>query len=102
MVIEEVLNQHSKMASLHPASVNTIRITTVSTQKRISIMSATLRMSNDNSVIDNRSSGEICAAIEPKKGVVYTKGFVGLVDRYVYHPTTGTQIVGFKIPYGVK
>lgn len=97
-LLEELIVQHPKMSSLHPPSVNSLRITTVMTEHGAKIMVATLRMGNRNSFVDNRSAGGIIASVDLKTRVVYTTGVDKWLNRYIHHPVTGTQIVGFQIP----
>lgn len=98
-VLDELIDQHPKMASLHPHSVNTVRVTTVLTDLGVEIMNVALRMGNDGSVIDNHAAGGLVANVDIDTGVVYTTGIDRLSNRYAFHPVTGEKIVGFEIPY---
>ena len=98
MIIEEVIVQHPKLAAFHPASVNTIRINTVITKKGPKIMSAVFRMGNCGSIVDNNHGGGIFAAICLQSGIISTPGIDKFHKRYVEHPVSNLQIVGFQIP----
>lgn len=97
-ILEEFIEQHSEMAALHPFSVNTLRVTTIMTKTGPQIAVAILRMGNDHSSVDNRSTGGIVANVDLETGRVYTTGVDKWLTRYVYHPVTKTKIVGFEIP----
>lgn len=98
MVIEEIITQHPKMAQLHPASVNTVRITTILIDGSLEIMGAVLRTGHNGSFVDNRSAGGICAGINVDTGVVFTQGIELKSNRYTFHPSSNEKIVGFAIP----
>lgn len=99
VVIDELIVQHRKMASLHPYSVNTVRVTTVLTDYDVEIMNVALRMGNGGSVIDNHAAGGLVANVDIESGIVYTTGVDKYSNRHVFHPVTGERIVGFEIPY---
>ncbi len=102
-VLEELISQDTRMAVLHPSSVNTLRIPTLiirgdSGEKEVRLFHPSLRVGHGGSVIDNLSSGGISALIDPKNGVVYTDGADKKGRRYPIHPDTGIRFQGFVIP----
>lgn len=100
MIVEQLVIQHSKMSALHPSSVNTVRITTVlCPSDDVKVVSAVLRIGSDGSVVDNHAAGGLIANIDIDSGVVYTTAINKFSERFVFHPVTGIQIVGFEIPY---
>lgn len=106
-VVEEFVRQHPEMNKLTAASVNTVRVVTVSSKDSpinaegdyFEIAYAALKIGGGNSIVDNFSRGGMTAAIDLETGTVISEGID--VDRHMNakHPVTGTDILGFKIPY---
>lgn len=98
-IIEQELIQDRSIAEFHPWSVNTIRITTLYDTKRdtVCIMDAGLRIGNNKKHVDNLHYGGIYCRVDIQTGVICDKGFNTKNQRFVYHPLTNKQIVGFKI-----
>lgn len=97
-VIDECVVQHESMSKLHPASVNTIRIFSVRIKDEIHIFAAALRIGNNGSFIDNFSAGGIGAPVDIETGLVTSSAQNAAGGRFAYHPCTGEQIVGIRIP----
>ena len=97
-ILEEVVIQHPDMARLCPTSVNTCRIATLLGDKQQGIVYAFLRIGNGK-VMDNVDCGGMAARIDLESGMLLTVGADKAGNRYEKHPMTGTDIVGFKIPY---
>ena len=100
-IIEEPLMELDALKEFHPWSVNTLRIVTLyDTQHEIvHIMSATLRVGNNQKNVDNLHFGGIGCNIDIPSGVVTTIGYDTHNNTYIVHPITQKQLVGFKIPY---
>lgn len=100
-LVESVLKQNSEIAAFHPWSINTIRIVTLydKTSDLVSIMCARLRLGNNQNRVDNFHYDGLCAPIDEKTGVIYGVAYDRNGKEYIFHPETGLQIVGFKIPY---
>jgi hypothetical protein len=98
MLAEEIIRQHDEMASFHPDSVNAVRVTTVFKDGLTQVVTAAAKFGNAHSITDNFSIGGILAAIEPETGVVVSTGVDKDGNRYVRHPITNRQILGFTIP----
>lgn len=102
-VLEEIITQDERMASIHPQSVNTLRIPTVIVcgidgRQEVQLFHPSLRVGRGGSVIDNLSAGGISALIDPETGAVYTDGADKKGHRYPLHPDTGIKFQGFCIP----
>ena len=98
-LIEEKINQHKKMSVLHPDSINTLRIVTLTKNERVHILSSLLRMGQNGSVIDNITSGGIYAPVS-SEGVVTHPAFCDKTgESFTVHPTTKVYLIGFEIPY---
>ncbi|MCK9265919.1 hypothetical protein M0P98_03420 [bacterium] len=97
-LIEEVIKQNKVMELLHPSSVNTIRVVAFLSKGEVEIIGCYVRMGISNLSVDNISLGGMVAAVDIKTGVVYTPGITKNLEKYLIHPLTGVQIIGFKIP----
>ena len=99
-VCEEIIHQHEALDKINPNSVNTIRVVSIRhDEENIEIVSATLKSSAQRgSIVDNLSDTGIVARIDVETGIVESFGFDLYRKRYTYHPITGEQIIGFRIP----
>ena len=98
IVIQRKLVQHSKLAELNGASVNSLRLYSVlHTDGSVKIYSAVLRVGVGDTRVDNYSSGGISCGITED----------GTLRRYAYnkkgakvteHPITGITLEGFQVP----
>ena len=101
-LLEEVVVQHSKMASIYSGSVNTLRIAAVRMQDSVEILGAVLRCGSGSGNIDNYHAGGFAAKIDPETGVVVSDGCNMLHERVIKHPDTKVLFHGFQIPYWSK
>ena len=97
-LLEEVVVQNHEMAELHPSSLNTMRIATLRDGERIVIMGAAFRIGTGKEVVDNFHKNGIVAAIDVETGIVKSTGINFRHQRFLKHPDTGKQIIGFQIP----
>lgn len=99
-IIEEVVKQNAKLATLHPQSVNTLRVyTTRSLQNgEIHVTGAVIRIGRGDSEIDNYTSGGMVAEIDIDTGIVISKAVDEAGNEYLRHPDTGICIEGFEVP----
>lgn len=102
-LIQRKVIQHPIMASLHPQSLNTIRLVTVKNihTDKISIFPSILRIGTGESLVDNTSQGGIAVGIDFEKKRLKEFGFLkpqygGRVD---FHPDTHIKFKEFSIPY---
>ncbi len=98
-ICEQYVIQHPKMSEINPNSVNTIRAITLFDGQNVKAISAGLRTGSEESVCDNMSIGGVGAAIDIDTGIITTTGVNYEGERFVYHPVSGTKIIGFEIPY---
>lgn len=99
VVCEEFIVQHEEMNRLNPFSVNTVRIVSVVDSGEIILASGTLRTgARFGKITDNLSDGGAGAQIDLKTGIITSTGFDFDDKRYMNHPVTGVQFVGFAIP----
>lgn len=97
-ILEEPIMQHPKMSSLHPSTVNTIRVNTVWSEGKPHVFAAVLRMGSKGCVDNFHAGGGMGAEVDLETGVVFTTAINMENQRFLFHPVTGTQIVGFQIP----
>ena len=97
-ILEEVVIQHPKMASLCPTSVNTCRIATLLGDRQQGIVYAFLRIGNGK-VMDNVDCGGMAARIDLESGKLLTVGADKQGNTFIKHPMTGTSLIGFEIPF---
>ncbi|MBQ8080886.1 MAG: hypothetical protein IJ240_03200, partial [Clostridia bacterium] len=97
-VLEELLVQHEEMARMCPTSVNTVRVATLIGDKQEGIVYAFLRIGNGK-VMDNVDQGGMAARVDLASGKLLTVAADKAGNVYKKHPMTGTDIIGFTIPY---
>lgn len=98
-LIEEKIIQHEKMSSLHPSSINTIRVVTLKKDGKVHIIGRILRMGQEGSVIDNSTSGGIYVPID-ENGVISYPAFCDKTgESFQIHPTTKVFLAGFQVPF---
>ena len=98
-IVQEVASQHEILASIHPNSLNTIRIISILFQGKVHISSAILRMGVAGSRLDNVSAGGIACPIEPD-GRLKGEAINRQSERITSHPG-GAVFREIKIPsYG--
>lgn len=98
LVIEELILQHEELNRMFPKAINTARIITLKGK----VIGAALRMGVGESNVDNAHAGGIFAEIDIIEGVIIGQAMRYTGERFTNHPTTGTIIPGFKIPYWEK
>lgn len=96
-IAEELIVQAEFTKNFHPASVNTVRITTIRLKDGVKICHPFIRIGKGNSTIDNVSSGGIMGLIDTETGFI-TDTYSDGGKKYIFHPDTGVQILGVKIP----
>jgi Glutathione synthase/Ribosomal protein S6 modification enzyme (glutaminyl transferase) len=97
-VIEELIIQDPFMASFHPESVNTIRYAVFYGKENVEKLFAIIRIGVGDNRVDNTHAGGICAAIDLDSGLIISEGVRQNGERHYFHPDTGVQILGTKIP----
>lgn len=99
IIIEEQIIQNEKMASLHPKSLNTIRMVTYQDPEgNIVIHLPFIKIGQGNSFVDNGGAGGILARIDEKTGKICTNGKDEKNLVYTRHPNTNIKLNGFEIP----
>jgi hypothetical protein len=99
-VIEQYLEQHERMRTFNPSSVNTMRLWVLRPAAGPArLLGGYLRIGRSGSLVDNQSSGGIIARIDPESGILRA-ATDGHVDRpeYAVHPDHGAPIAGQTVP----
>jgi len=98
-VVEELIVQADPIRSLHPESVNTMRVVAFLTPEgKAEIQWCFLRMGMGGSHTDNMSSGGLAIIVDPETGIAYLPGRDWLGAEHIFHPDTGKQLIGLQIP----
>lgn len=96
-LIEELIDQSEEMAQFHPASVNTVRVTTIKLEEEVLIVHPFMRMGQHGNHVDNGGAGGIMCTIDAESGKI-----IAAADEnghsFTRHPDSGIEILGFKIP----
>ncbi|MGI6777074.1 MAG: sugar-transfer associated ATP-grasp domain-containing protein [Acetivibrionales bacterium] len=95
-IVQEVATQHRVLASIHPESLNTIRVISFLFQGEVHISSSILRMGVGGSRLDNISAGGIACPILPD-GKLAEKALDNQSKWVTSHPG-GTVFSGIRIP----
>lgn len=98
-VVEELIKQSDVMASLHPSSVNTVRVPTILTKNKDDVRAfyPCLRIGQHGNVVDNAGAGGILCQID-ENGVVFTDGCDEHGNTYEEQPDTHIKFRGFCLP----
>ncbi len=98
-VAEEKIAQHDLMKSFNPSSVNTIRIMTFLKGEDVIILGCNFRCGSDISFTDSFSAGGMVGSIDITSGLVFVPCINKEYERFLYHPSSNAQLIGFKIPH---
>ena len=103
-LFQETIQQHPEINKLNSASINTIRIDTfINSDGKIDIISAHIRMSTNNSHVDNISAGGCFVGIGLQTGKLKKTGYssIRIIGARVLkkHPVTNSVFENFSIPF---
>lgn len=97
-LVQEMIVQHPDLASVHPASVNTIRVVTLRWREEIRVLMTIVRFGVGGAINDNLGSGGIACGIGPD-GRIAGRAFDIEGNAYAEHPTTGFRFAnGLAVP----
>jgi hypothetical protein len=98
-IVQEVVAQHDVLASIHPHSLNTIRVISFLFQGEVHISSAILRMGVAGSRLDNVSAGGLACPILPDGKLA--KKAINRQSQWVTSHPGGTVFSEIEVPsYG--
>ncbi len=95
-IIQEWIDQHEKISSLNPSSVNTIRSKTLLVDNEVVFLTNLLRIGAMNSQVDNSSQGGLTCVIN-NDGSLYSQGYDSN-NNLIAESHTNVKFQGFKIP----
>ena len=99
VLVEELIVQHEDMAILHPASVNSVRMTTINLgDGDIRMWYPVVRIGVGGNFLSSGAAGSIVAGINTATGITETTGSDEWGKTSVVHPDTHIPIKGIKIP----
>lgn len=94
LLVEEILTQCDEISKLHPTSINTLRVITINHK----VVTAYLRIGNNNNIVDNFNSEGMAAPVNIKTGKIEFPAIDKFDHLYYNHPITNEKIVGLAIP----
>ena len=98
-VMQEPVQQHPRLAELHSASVNTLRIITVRSPSGAKHFSKVLfRVGAGGNVVDNGGAGGVQMFVNSETGRVIGAGIKTRGGMLTHHPDTGIPFDGFEVP----
>lgn len=97
-MLEELIDEDDRMNRMHPASVNCVRCTTINVNGKVHIYRPWLKIGNAGSFLNGGAVGGLLAGIDAETGIVDTLGYNEHGMSWYYHPMTGVEIPGFKVP----
>ncbi len=98
-VVEEILVQDERVASLHPDSINTIRVVSILNKGKVHIVYTGIRIGNYHKSVDNFNNDGMTSPVDEKTGIILHAAIDKKKNLYEVHPITGVAIKGFQIPY---
>jgi hypothetical protein len=88
------------LSSIHPNSVNTLRIWLYQARGECRIAGAFLRVGRNGSMVDNTSQGGIFCPVELETGILtHAANAKNPLETMDAHPDTGGRISGVQLPY---
>lgn len=98
-IIEELLVNIEELAVLNPSSLNIIRVYTLTDKiGNVHILEMMLRVGNGDAGVDNWGSGGVGYHIDKESGIIDQYGLDKKSGKYLRHPSSGTVMLGFRIP----
>lgn len=98
VIIEELILQGAEMARLHPASINSIRFTTINIEDKIHVWYPVIRIGVKGNFLCSGAVGSILSGINAETGITETDGFNEMAEVFTHHPDTGIPVKGIQIP----
>jgi len=97
-LIQEAVKQHSSFASLHPDSLNTIRVITYIAENEVHCTPLCMRMGTGTAKVDNLGAGGIIIGLS-KEGILnkYAYKLETSTDKFEKHPDTQIIFENYKL-----
>lgn len=94
---EELVKNRIEIRQINESLLNTVRISTVLKDEGTDIAFCFIRFGRAGMEMDNGFMGGIICSIDKKTGII-TNTADENNNRYLIHPDSGSQLVGFMIP----
>lgn len=102
-LIQSTISQQDTMKSLHPQSLNTIRLVTVINLKtgQPEVFPSILRIGTGDAIVDNTSQGGLAVGVHLDSGRLREFGFYKpkYGTKVAVHPDSGIRFSDFVVPY---
>ena len=100
-VVEGEIAQHPALAKLSPHAVATLRLVTLPAREGagIDVMYAVLKLSTEDTIVDNLKNGGFAAVVDLATGALCTDAANDHGHILAAHPITGCAIRGFVVPF---
>lgn len=97
-IVEELIEQDTRMSIWNESSVNTLRINTFKNHKGVFNHICFMRTGRSGSLVDNGGAGGIFAIIDDKTGRLCSDGKNEHLETFIKHPDSGITFYGWQIP----
>lgn len=98
-LVEELIAQHEELKEFNPDSVNTMRVVTLfCADGQPKVMGGVLRIGRKGKSADNFHHHGLAATIDVDSGIVNAPAIDRGFKRYIIHPDSKKQIIGFNVP----
>lgn len=101
-VVEECITGYPVTQAFHPASLNTVRVMTISFNDKAQLFGGMLRVGCGDTVVDNTHAGGLYAQVDINTGLIESDGIDSEGKHHVCHPDSKIQFKGFPIPFWDK
>lgn len=99
-VAEEIIMNHEDLAVLNPSSLNTLRVNTcIDKNGKVHIFNISLRVGGKGNICDNLNNGGVMYPVDLETGYVCSAGIGTSGKKFVFHPSSGIFMLGFKLPF---
>lgn len=101
-LVQPLVAQHDTLKSLHPASLNTVRIDTLLDNGQCFHNASVLKMGLGGVIVDNSRVGSLVCGIDMKTGRLFQtarRKAIFSQGEYEYHPDTGIAFASVTIPF---
>lgn len=96
-IVQEIVDQHQKLADLNPNTLNTVRIISFLFEGDVHILSCILRMGSGDAKVDNVSAGGLQVTLE-NDGSLHKYASDKLRNKHSKHPDSNIVFDGYKVP----
>ncbi len=97
VVIEELITP-GVLSEFNPSSINSIRVVTLLNNEKTNFIFAGFKMGNGDVLVDNFAYGGIVSIVDLDTGIIIAPGANKKREKFIRHPYSGKQIVGYQIP----